>query len=271
MIYKYYPPTDNTFDALIKKYFFFNKAAKQNDPFDTSFSLLQSKIMLEALGYDQQGQVLIKSIMGGYGSCCFAERCDNKHLWSFYAANYAGLVIGYDDAKFKEYSKFLIRIPYLKVDYISKPITDEDLDKQFKLDAPLYNDGLHEIWSKSHTYRECLYNEKLQDLLFTHLCSIKEKETWAIEEEYRLIAALDVMRPENQNRLEQHGFEYLDAGVRIPMPKDCVQEIIVGHNFDWGKYGNVINEIAQANKLFEIKQTRTGIPFNIEFEVITNQ
>ena len=270
MIYKYYPPANFTFEALTKKYFFFNKAAKQNDPFDTSFCLLQSKIMLETLGYDKQGQTLVKDIMGDYGSCCFAKNCDNKHLWSFYAANFSGLVVGYDETKFKEYSEFLIRIPYLKVDYISKPITDEDLDKQFKLDAPLYNDGQHDIWVKSHTYRECLYDEKLQDLLFTHLCCIKEKDTWAIEEEYRLISALDVMSPNNKCRLEQYGFEFLDAGIRIPMPKDCVREIIVGHHFDWGKYGNIITEIAQANKLSEIKQTRIGTPFNIEFEVITN-
>lgn len=154
MIYKYYPPANFTFEALTKRYFFFNKAAKQNDAFDISFSLLQSKIMLEALGYEQQGQALVKDIMGGYGCCCFAKRCDNKHLWSFYAANYSCLVVGYDEAKFKEYLKFLIRIPYLKVHYINKPITDEDLDEQFKMEAPLYNDGQHDIWGKSHTYRE---------------------------------------------------------------------------------------------------------------------
>ena len=64
MVYEYYPPTNFTFEALTKKYFFFNKAAKQNDPFDTSFCLLQSKIMLEALSYDQQEQTLVKDIMG---------------------------------------------------------------------------------------------------------------------------------------------------------------------------------------------------------------
>ena len=79
------------------------------------------------------------------------------------------------------------------------------------------------------------------------------------------------MNLNNRRRLEQRGFEYLDTGVRIPMPKDCVREIIVGHNFDWEQHENTITEIAQANKLSEIKQTRIGTPFNIEFAVITNQ
>lgn len=266
MIYKYYPPTSHTFEALTKNYFFFNKATKQNDPFDTSFSLLQSKVMLGTLGYDQQGQSLVKNIMGDYGSCCFAKRCDNKHLWSFYSTNYTGLVIGYDETKFKDYSKFSVRIPFVEVDYVNNPITDSDLDKSFRLKFPLYGDIPNDYRTQSHTYRECLCNEKLQDLLFTHLCCIKEQATWAIEEEYRLIAALDVIN--GQGRLEKKGFEYLESGYKIPIPCDCVKEIIIGHNFDIKKI-DWVKQIAKKYGVKIILQTKAEKPFKIEFVDIT--
>ena len=49
MLYKYYPPTEYTYDALQKGYFFFNKVSRQNDPYDASFKLLQADFLLEDL------------------------------------------------------------------------------------------------------------------------------------------------------------------------------------------------------------------------------
>ena len=79
------------------------------------------------------------------------------------------------------------------------------------------------------------------------------------------------MSDENHARLERHGFEYLENGVLIPIPADCMKEIIVGHNFDWGKYENNIRDIVEVNGLVKIKQTKIGEPFNIDIEDITNK
>lgn len=269
MVYKYYPPTCYTCDALLKGYFFFNKASKQNDPYDTSFKLIQSETLLKKLGYNEVEKDVVESIMKDYGSCCFSEERDNKHLWSFYASNYQGLVIGFDETTFaKYYNDLLARIHYIKVEYRDSPITEDDLEGSFQLKFPLrHNESENELL-KSHKYKDCLSDSRLSDVLFTHLCCLKEKKTWEAEKEYRLIAALDILQ--FQERLEQKGVVYLDNGYKIPMPKNCVKEIYLGHNFDMGKF-EIIEEIAKKHEVKQIYQTKTEIPFDVSFKDITNQ
>lgn len=272
MVYKYYSSNCYTCDALTKGYFFFNKAAKQNDPYDTSFKLIRSEILLKELGMlseDTQGKV--ESIMKQYGSCCFSEEWNNKHLWSFYASNYQGIVIGFGEDTFASYfEKYRARIHFVKVSYINSPITDDDVEKTFQLDMPLLRkeDSGHSLLLP-HTYRECCTtsDDKLKDILFTHLCSIKEKATWGEEKESRLIAASDVIN--GRGRLESKGIKYLANGYMIPMPADCIKKIIVGHNFDMSK-SHLIETIAKKNGITQIFQTKADSPFKIELNDITH-
>lgn len=272
MIYKYYPPTCYTCDALSRGYFYFNKAAVQNDPFEMSLKVLQSKSLLKALGYDEDKQNRVSEIMRGYGCCCFTTKNNNKRMWASYADNYKGLVIGFDESRFESYySDYYTRIHYAKVDYIEHPITDNDLNLTFQLDLPLLKADEEQKENPllaAYQYLDFIRgerNEKEIDALFTHLCCIKEKDTWDIEDEYRLIAALDVIN--GRDRLEKKGFGYLESGYKIPIPSDCVKEIIIGHNFDMKEIGWV-KQIAEKYGVKIIQQTKAERPFEIEFTSI---
>ena len=273
MVYKYYPPTCHTCDALTNEYFFFCKASIQNDPYDMSFKLLKSNFILQNLGYAEDEHKDVESIMGNYGICCFSEVKDNKHLWAFYADNYKGMVVGFDENKFYDYyNSYMIRIPFVKVTYRNSPITDDDViekDDEFKLEMPvLLNSEANRDWLKPHKYANCIDDPKLGDMLFTHLCSIKEKRTWSEEKEVRLIAAMDIIN--GRARLEKKGFVYLDTGYKIPIPKDCVKEIYIGHNYCSSKFG-IVENIAKKYGIKQVFQTKVDTPFEIEFDDITKQ
>lgn len=275
MIYKYYPPTCYTCDALSRGYFYFNKASVQNDPFEMSLKVLQSKSLLKALGYDENKPNRVSEIMKGYGCCCFTTKNNNKRMWASYADNYKGLVIGFNESRFESYYKeYQARIHYAKVNYIEHPITDNDLNSIFQLDLPLLkaDEGQKEnSLLASYRYLDLivgLLDEKKIEALFTHLCCVKEKDTWDIEDEYRLIAALDVIN--GKDRLEEKGFGYLESGYKIPIPSDCVKEIIIGHNFDMKEIGWV-KQIAEKYDVKIIQQTKAEKPFEIEFVDITEK
>ena len=275
MIYKYYPPTCYTCDALSRGYFYFNKASVQNDPFEMSLKVLQSKTLLKALGYDEDKQNRVLEIMRGYGCCCFTTKNNNKRMWASYADNYKGLVIGFDESRFESYYKdYQTRIHYAKVDYIEHPITDNDLNSTFQLELPLLktDEGQKENpLLAAYRYLDFIggkRDERKIDALFTHLCCIKQKETWNIEDEYRLIAALDVIN--NKDKLEKKGFGYLESGYKIPIPSDCIKEIIVGHNFDMTKSFFIENLVKKYSPKI-VERTKAEIPFEIELEDITHQ
>lgn len=275
MIYKYYPPTCYTCDALSRGYFYFNKASVQNDPFEMSLKVLQSRSLLKVLGYDEDKQNRASEIMRGYGCCCFTTKNCNKRMWASYADNYKGLVIGFDESRFESYYKdYLARIHYAKVDYIEHPITDSDLNSTFQLDLPLLkaDEGQKENpLLASYSYLDFivgLLDEKKIEALFTHLCCIKEKDTWDIEGEYRLIAALDVIN--GKDILEEKGVGYLESGYKIPIPGDCIKEIIIGHNFDMKEIGWV-KQIARKYGVKIIQQTKAEKPFEIEFVDISEK
>ena len=266
--------SDYTKDALTKGYFFFNKSTYQNDPFDCSLRLLQSETLLRRLGYTKDRADTAYKIMGEYGSCCFTTRKDNKHLWSFYSNNYKGIVIGFDANRFSEYLKQGIH--YVKVEYKNTPITEDHLDDTFQLEMPILKADLENDPDPSHylleeyTYRNSLRDERTRDALFFRLCSLKEKSVWEDEEEYRLIAAGSVQREENIERQKREGVEYDNGGYKIPIPSDCVKEIIIGHNFDM-KELDWVRQIAEKYDVEIIQQTKAEKPFEVEFTSITNK
>lgn len=274
IVYKYYPMLEYTKDALTNGYFFFNKSTYQNDPFDCSFRLLQSEILLRRLGYTKESEDSARKIMGEYGGCCFTTRKDNKRLWSFYSHNYKGIVIGFDERRFSEYLQQGIH--YIKVEYKDTPITDECLDDTFQLEMPILKADLEKEEDTSHylldeyTYRNSLRDERTRDALFFRLCSLKERTVWADEEEYRLIAAGSVQREENKERQRNEGVEYDDTGYKIPIPSDCIKEIIIGHNFDMKEIGWV-KQLAEKYGVKIIQQTKAEKPFEIEFVDITEK
>lgn len=259
MIYKYYPPTRYTYEALQEGYFFFNKVSRQNDPYDASFKLIQANFLLNEFkiqGLPDNAEEIMKE----YGTCSFTKQKNNKHMWASYANNYAGLVIGFEKNRFYDYYDYNIRIPFIEVNYVDRPIVEEDFEGSFKLVRPL-EDDIH------YKFSECLNDDRKADYLFHYICCLKERASWGAEEEFRLIAALDVIN--RREELEKKGFKYLDSGYKIPIPSNCVKEIIIGHNFDKVNYP-IIKAIAEKYNISEVKQTKIDIPFDLGMEDVSN-
>ena len=265
IVYKYYPPTRYTKDALLKNYFFFNKVSKQNDPYDASFKLIQSPRYIDAL-LNKSMHPHAEQILKDYGTCSFAQRNDNKHMWAFYATNYEGVVIGYDEEYLMGLSQqFLANIPYVEVVYEDGL---PDVDNDLAVFKPLYIQGDLKL---THAVKFCKApcDAKTLEHLFVYLCSLKEKQTWGNEEERRLIAAGQIIRPTNQKRLKNKNIGYLPNGYTIPFPKESVKEIILGHNCSLAH--KFIKRLIQKYKNAEIKQTICKTPFSIDIIPYNNK
>ena len=263
VVYKYYPPNDNTWDALLKGYLFFNKVSKQNDPYDASLQLIQSKEYmkrLEKVGMHPNAE----NIMKDYGTCSFAKSKDNKHLWTFYAENYSGLTIGFDeDGLINLAQDFMADIPYVKVTYTDEIPQVDDMDATFQ---PLYISPNLKV--KPIKFSDAVKNDvnndhrKDREHLFVFLCSLKEKATWHPEEETRLIAATRIMF--DKSRLQKRGLVYLDNGYKIPFPKEIVKEIIIGHNSKFEK--KKMKKLRQKYRDTPIFITSCERPFDIDIK-----
>lgn len=228
IVYKYYPPNQFTTDALLNGYFFFNKAKNQNDPYETSFNLVGNAKLQEYLLKNCNVDPNADQIMKEYGICCFSKVRNNKRMWAFYAQNYAGLVVGFEDSEFSKLSeKYLARFPYIETKYVEICPTFDDEWEDISPNYITKEDENLPIY-----LRDVRKDPKACDAFFVNLCSIKEKATWEEEQECRLLAARDVV--ENQDRLSKLGIEYIPTGYKIPFPLSSVKEIIIGHNFQMG-------------------------------------
>ena len=258
-VYKYYPPTRYTMDALLNNYFFFNKVSKQNDPYDASFKLIQSPQYIDAL-LGQGMHPCAEQIMKDYGTCSFAQHCNNKHMWAFYTENYHGLTIGFEEKYLCELSQvYMVNIPYVKVTYENKLPDFDDHNASFLLQ---YIDETLCAHQKPIKFCDALKNRKLLDDLFVYICSLKEAETWEEEKERRLVAAGHVIKKENRERMMKKGIGFLPNGYTIPFPKEAVTEIIIGHNCSLS-IGDIMR-ITNKYKNVEIKQTSCEKPFSID-------
>lgn len=228
IVYKYYPPTDYTFDALSKQYFFFSKVEKLNDPYDSSFKLISSTNFAKCMQKHNRIPNDMQSYMQSFGTCSFSKSNRSKHLWSFYANNFSGLVVGFDEKKFQQLTEqYLVRISYYDVEYVDTMIDFDDRKSEFP-----YKPLLVPSEFRSISMVEACSDIKNLDCLIAYLCLVKDKATWGEEQERRLIVGRDVIDPNNRQRLKRLGFQYLESGYKIPMPKDCIREIIVGHNIN---------------------------------------
>lgn len=259
--YKYYSESDYNFEALEEKYFFFCKVSKQNDPYDSSFKLMQSENVLNAL----KGKINTnaETIMKDYGTCSFTDSKENKRMWASYANNYNGFCIGFDDSTFQTITKKLAaRVPYIKVNYVDAPITLENDLNSFVVEE-LFTDVAH----KGESFYLCAESNdpKKNEDLFLYICSMKEKKSWDIENETRLVAGSDIMRC--RNRLKKNDVVYEEKGYKIPMPDGCVKEIILGHNMS-DENVERMKSIARKHGIDTIYKTKVEIPFETGFEAI---
>lgn len=245
-------------DALLKNYFFFNKVSKQNDPFDASFRLIQSPWYINLL-LNKGMHPYAESIIQNYGTCSFARKNDSKHMWAFYAQNYEGLVVGFDEEYLLDLSQqFQANIPYVEVDYENEI---PDVNNNIAVFKPLYIQEELKLTS-SIKFSEAPHDAKKREHLFVYLCSLKEQQTWGNEEERRLIAAGQIIKPDVRKRLKKRNVGYLPNGYTIPFPKEAVKEIILGHNCSLSTHK--IKQIIRKYKNVEIRQTSCQTPFRID-------
>lgn len=103
-VYKFYPPSEYSIDALLNHYFWFSKREYLNDPFDLG-NFRKGRVVLNMLFLHQimhafrnvtevdESQVLSK--MSEYASCSFTTDALNKQMWAYYAKDYSGWCLGF--------------------------------------------------------------------------------------------------------------------------------------------------------------------------------
>lgn len=101
-LYKYYPPKKHNFKAIAQKKIFFCYPSSLNDPNDTSITNIQAFPQF-CRGLDVDNQKL-KESLDRHAICCFSRgsKADNCHLWTFYASNYEGFAVEYDENVLKD-------------------------------------------------------------------------------------------------------------------------------------------------------------------------
>jgi hypothetical protein len=88
-LYKYYPLTEYSLDALEKAYFYLNNPKDFNDPFDCNYNLItENQRDLQ----DWEYVPLLNDVVNK-GISCFSEDGINPLMWAHYANSYNGFVI----------------------------------------------------------------------------------------------------------------------------------------------------------------------------------
>lgn len=266
--YKYYPANNYSFDAIKNKYFFFNKMSLQNDPYDASLSLIPKETLDRLI---KLGRLTHKAgqIISNYATCSFSKSSTNKHLWAHYADNYSGFAIGFDEENLHDFyfDKLQIRVPYATINYIDTPLRDDNQQKIIDENPLNINGWEHLTCNKISQLYGRDYELTLQYYLL-YIYSLKEKKTWKIEEEKRLIAMNDIVEKGNRNRNLRNGIQYLNNGYKLPMPIENVKEIIVGTHFKDENLPLIIDFANGCPYVDCIKRIESSEPFKLELTTI---
>lgn len=251
MVYKYYSPVDYNFNAIREKYFFFCKVGKQNDPFDTSYSLINSSKLKNDMVRMGKLSPNTENVIKEYGTCSFSKCKNNKTLWSHYAQSYEGFAVGFDETTFESMNiELLARVLYKDVQYVDEMIDCNNPDATFQLKNC---EGEIETFQIKDCYSDDI---KKLDALFVYLAFVKERKIWGNEEECRMFIAKDFVQKDIK------GVKKTEDGYKVPMPKNAMKSIIMGHNMSKENKA----ELADISKKFGLPlyETEPTTPFNID-------
>lgn len=251
MVYKYYSPDHYNICAFEHQYFFFSKVKKLNDPFDTSYSLVQSESFRKKLGLpDNAGDV-----MKEYATCSFGKHNNNMALWAHYAQSFKGFCLGFDDSTFESMNLiYQSRFIFQEVQYVDELINCNNPDASFHIKNA---DGNCETYKLS----DCLEGDpKVADKFFIYLAFLKERTVWGNEEEMRLFIGKDFLVRETSIE----GVVKTPNGYKINMPKNAIKSIVLGHNIKEGVRKELVRIAKKIN--IPIYITATNIPFNIDIK-----
>ena len=193
------------------------------------------------------------NVINEYGTCSFSKRGNNKTLWALYAQSYEGFAIGFDENTFETMNMELgARVLYQEVQYVDEMIDCNNQDASFQL-KNFFGGGEVETFQ----IRDCYSNDpKKLDALFIYMAFVKERKIWENEEEYRMFVAKDFLHRDIK------GVAKMEKGYKIPMPKNAMKSIIMGHNMS--KENKV--ELAGISKKMGLPlyETKPTTPFNID-------
>lgn len=233
MVYKYYSPQEYNIESIRDEYFWFSRHQSLNDPFDMAGDLFHR--FPNFLSTLPSYQSIYQQSIQKYGICCFSHDPLNKHLWALYSSSHTGFVLGFDDTLFIDSLS-----PSLQARVIYRDCIYRDRYPDFNLD-----DTLIPMFSNEGTFNEyknigSIINShpmdpKDLDQIFEFYLLIKEKETWRIENEKRLILgqnfvdnlANDLIRPDVCLNLDN-----CESGYKIKWAQDALKEIYFGYNMD---------------------------------------
>lgn len=229
MIYKYYSPSENNLDAVHNQYFWFSKHKALNDPFDMAGDLFRRfpDFLFSNSVYHRRYANAIRS----YGTCCFSKNPLNKHLWALYASSYSGFVLGFDDSSFVDDLSLSLngRVIYRECHYEEEYPDFNNLNTLI----PFYDcDGDFSELVLRDIINENPMDPKKIDQIFEYYLLIKEKKTWAIEEEKRLILGQTFV-----NALQEHtvssdiciNLNDYNNGYKIKWPEGSLKEAYLGN------------------------------------------
>ncbi len=249
-VYKYYAPRKYNIEALRNEYFWFSKRMYQNDPFDMYVEIIDRfskfKQCLIDLGYDHDKYT---ELVNKFATCSFAKSGTNKHLWALYADSYRGWCLEFEETDKMVIGTFDKRL--YGMTYIGEM---PDLNN-FETHIPHY-DNPSECTPINGLL--CDIKNKGGERLFHYLLCIKEKNTWEIEEEKRMILSRTFLLA---NCISENA-----AGYKVSWAPNILRRIIVGHNISKRKLHS-LQRIAH-DKGIELWRTKIGDPttFSIEIE-----
>jgi hypothetical protein len=267
ILYKYFSPNTPFFKGFLAR---FTQRSELNDPFemrpsDKGFEeFILSKEGSENLcSVDLKRTIEQKDLshlpqVTQDGVFCLTEDPLNLLMWSHYASEHKGLVVGFDT------SNYFFRQDLYKVTYKNQrigDITDKELlttksndwmyEKEFRLIRRLHN-------------ADVLVNKDIQE----RISAIKHSNAPSKETGIRL---LDAEEAQLLNRLKQKGVANYDPSYiyLFKVPPSAVKTVIFGARSDQSLIANIKDNIAQmiSSSSFSIKYQIASLDKN-RFELV---
>ena len=225
-IYKFYAPTEYSFDALEKRYFWFSNPRYLNDPFDCNYDSFQSSNVFKNLSEEYRNRLL--PFNEEMGICSFTRSFENQHFWSLYADNYKGFCLVFDKSVL-ELRLSKLAMPIRDVEYIDR--SQFDFDAMFKKE-----------FKESEDFKIAF------DRALSRSAILKNRETWSTEEELRSVLGRIPMDGNNNIQKEAVGY-------KVPYsPSTPLVEVIMGHNMSPEHKQKIKQIVASKYPTISIKQ-----------------
>ncbi len=203
-IYKYYPPNENSYDALVNKYFWFSKRKLLNDPYDLAGYVKNVYLPNEYPNWYSE--------IDNYASCSFNSDPLSKLMWAFYAQNYSGWCLSFPKNQVSTLNLMpLEKVKYAQINKNSIGINDTKQafllkDKIWKYEkeyrivdsnvSKYCENGTKHIWHPNMTDIEIIIGFNISDIYRRVLCDIAE------ERNYKLYYLSQVNHPDKAVELQ---------------------------------------------------------------------